>query len=256
MTTVGVPITSLPSATLPLSGTEEIPLVQGGVTKKTPSGSLPLSIPDGSITNAKLADMDEALVKGREAGAGTGPPQDLNGAQVVDIVPDGGLANAKLANMGDATIKGRVLGSGLGVPVDLSPTESADIIWDEFFNNGQRRLDQNIGYLTMPSSEVDGATFDVSENDAQFYYFQRQANTSNITIPAESIEDLGDGFIISFGVSNAGGAINILADSGVTIVNLADGNTGDISLSGFGMVTVWKAGTDLWHCNGTNVTMV
>jgi len=39
------------------------------------------TISDGSIANAKLADMNEATIKGRAAGAGSGSPQDLTASQ-------------------------------------------------------------------------------------------------------------------------------------------------------------------------------
>lgn len=39
-------------------------------------------VPDGLLTNVKLADMVQARIKGRAAGAGTGPPQDLTASQV------------------------------------------------------------------------------------------------------------------------------------------------------------------------------
>lgn len=39
------------------------------------------TIADGSIANAKLADMNEATIKGRAAGAGSGDPQDLTASQ-------------------------------------------------------------------------------------------------------------------------------------------------------------------------------
>lgn len=39
-----------------------------------------------AVTNAKLANMAEATIKGRAAGAGTGDPTDLTGAQVVTIL--------------------------------------------------------------------------------------------------------------------------------------------------------------------------
>jgi hypothetical protein len=41
---------------------------------------------DGSVTNAQLADMAQATVKGRAAGAGTGAPVDLSAAQVLAIL--------------------------------------------------------------------------------------------------------------------------------------------------------------------------
>lgn len=44
------------------------------------------TIADGSIVNADLADMAEATVKGRAAGAGTGVPVDLTAAQLVTML--------------------------------------------------------------------------------------------------------------------------------------------------------------------------
>jgi hypothetical protein len=41
---------------------------------------------DGTVTNAKLADMAQATIKGRAAGAGTGDPTDLTGTQTRAIL--------------------------------------------------------------------------------------------------------------------------------------------------------------------------
>jgi hypothetical protein len=43
-------------------------------------------VSDDQITNAKLAEMVEATVKGRAAGAGTGNPSDLTAAQVLTLL--------------------------------------------------------------------------------------------------------------------------------------------------------------------------
>lgn len=122
---------------------------------------------DASVTNAKLATMAQATVKGRAAGAGTGAPVDLTatelatilgaspdfteaaqdavGTILVDsatidftytdatpaitaIVIDASITNAKLANMVQATIKGRASGAGTGVPVDLTAAQVAAIV--------------------------------------------------------------------------------------------------------------------------------
>jgi hypothetical protein len=45
------------------------------------------NVVDGSITNAKLADMANATFKGRTT-AGTGDPEDLTAAQAVALLPD------------------------------------------------------------------------------------------------------------------------------------------------------------------------
>jgi hypothetical protein len=44
------------------------------------------TIANDAVTNAKLANMAEATIKGRASGAGTGDPQDLTGAQVATIL--------------------------------------------------------------------------------------------------------------------------------------------------------------------------
>lgn len=61
---------------------EQMPIVDG-----IPAGGITTSlIADNAVTNAKLADMAEALIKGRAAGAGTGDPQDLTATQVLAIL--------------------------------------------------------------------------------------------------------------------------------------------------------------------------
>ena len=53
------------------------------------------AIPDGAVTNAKLANMTQATIKGRASGAGSGAPTDLTATQVRTIlnVEDGATAD-------------------------------------------------------------------------------------------------------------------------------------------------------------------
>jgi hypothetical protein len=44
------------------------------------------NIPDGTVTNAKLADMATGTILGRQTGSTTGDPEDLTADQVVAIV--------------------------------------------------------------------------------------------------------------------------------------------------------------------------
>jgi hypothetical protein len=44
------------------------------------------NVADNAVTNAKLANMTQATVKGRASGAGTGDPQDLTTAQLTALV--------------------------------------------------------------------------------------------------------------------------------------------------------------------------
>lgn len=74
----------------------------------SPVGS---SVADGSISNAKLADMAQATVKGRAVGAGTGAPVDLTAAQVKAIVDSVGIFKA---DVGDGTSTAIVVTHNLG----------------------------------------------------------------------------------------------------------------------------------------------
>jgi hypothetical protein len=74
-----------------------------GSSKKVQIGNLgTASVPDGSITNAKLADMAQATIKGRAAGAGTGDPTDLTATQATAIL------NAVVGDSGAGGTKGLV----------------------------------------------------------------------------------------------------------------------------------------------------
>lgn len=50
------------------------------------SGSLSIRIADAGVTNAKLANMAQATIKGRASGAGTGVPVDLTSTQATAIL--------------------------------------------------------------------------------------------------------------------------------------------------------------------------
>jgi hypothetical protein len=81
------------------------------------------TIDDGSLTNAKLADMAASTIKGRRTS--TGAPENLTVAQVQTLleIDTGAIANARLANMAQATIKGRAAAAGSGAPTDLTAAQ-------------------------------------------------------------------------------------------------------------------------------------
>jgi hypothetical protein len=119
-------------------------------------------VADNSVTNAKLADIATARIKGRTT-AGTGDPEDLTGTQVTSLldaftsalkglvpasgggtvnflradgtwaappaatIADDAVTNAKLANVATGTIKGRVT-AATGDPEDLSGTQVTSLL--------------------------------------------------------------------------------------------------------------------------------
>jgi hypothetical protein len=61
------------------------------------------NLENDAVSNAKLANMTQARIKGRAVGAGTGDPVDLTEAQVLAIVnAAGAVANALLLGGEDA----------------------------------------------------------------------------------------------------------------------------------------------------------
>ena len=85
-----------------------------------------------SITNAKLANMAVATIKGRAASSGTGAPVDLTADQLVAVVNTSSstinTARVAVASMNAGTIKGRATGGNNGDPEDLTAAQVVAIL--------------------------------------------------------------------------------------------------------------------------------
>lgn len=148
------------------------------------------SIANDAVTNARLANMAQATIKGRAAGAGTGDPTDLtaNQAQAVldtatdpyvkDSDPrntntrtptdntvttvkivDGNVTNAKLADMAQYRVKARQ-SSGTGVPEDVA-TDDLLVLAD----GSSSRRDLGARFGEVINAKDYGATGDGSTDD-------------------------------------------------------------------------------------------
>ncbi len=80
----------------------------GDVTAGPGSGSQPATIANDAVTNAKLANMAQATIKGRASGAGTGDPTDLSGTQATVIL------DTMIGDTGTGGTKGLVPAPGSG----------------------------------------------------------------------------------------------------------------------------------------------
>lgn len=117
-------------------------------------------VADGAITNAKLADMEAARIKGRASGAGTGIPTDLTGTQatvILDVmVGDAGAGGTKglapAPGAGDAAAGRFLKASGAwAVPDQLSGDAAA---WDTVKKKTVNDDVTNNGTLTSDSELV------------------------------------------------------------------------------------------------------
>lgn len=81
-------------------------------------------IADNAVTNAKLADMAQATIKGRASGAGTGDPADLTAAQVKTILA---IAPADVNFAATSRVLGRIT-AGAGAGEELTGANIATII--------------------------------------------------------------------------------------------------------------------------------
>lgn len=89
-------------------------------------------IADDAVTNAKLANMAEATIKGRAAGAGTGDPTDLTAAQVRTIIGSSGATlNVNTTQTGNVGSGEDTLAS-YTVPAGQLAT-NGDTLWFEAF---------------------------------------------------------------------------------------------------------------------------
>ena len=84
------------------SGGSGITQLTGDVTAGPGSGSQAATIASDAVTNAKLANMAQATIKGRASGAGTGDPTDLTGAQATAVL------DAMVGDSGSGGTKGLV----------------------------------------------------------------------------------------------------------------------------------------------------
>jgi hypothetical protein len=224
-----------------------------------------VSVADGAITNAKLADMAAGTVKVRDAGD-SGVPSDLALATTEILVGDGaGVAAVSLS--GDATMTNAgVVSIEAGVIVDADVNASAAIDATKIANGTVTSTEfQYIGGLTSDAqTQIDakGVGDAVLANDQSWTGSQR---ATPVTDNDGSYDmDLGQNFIttpsgataITFTniASGQSGFIKLINSGGETI-SLATNSKGDANLAttvttaGTYLLSYFSDGTDVWLTN-------
>lgn len=139
-----MPVTDQPAGATAVANTRAInttsPITGGGDL----SADRTIALADAGVTNAKLASMTQATIKGRATGAGTGAPTDLTGTQATAIL-----------DSFTSALKGLVPASGGGTDNYLR----ADGTWHQ-----PPGLTPTLGYITPESYGAvgDGTTDDLA----------------------------------------------------------------------------------------------
>ncbi len=186
----------------------------GDVTAGPGSGSQAATIANDAVTNAKLANMTAATIKGRASGAGTGDPTDLSGTQVTVIL------DVMVGDSGAGGTKGLVPAAPSGSAA-AGKFLKADGTFDVPAGTGTGTVTHTAGALTLNELVLGAGSADikvVAATDGQVPIGKSSDGTVTLaTITA------GTGITITNGASS----ITIAASGGSSVdyVVMSDGNT-------------------------------
>lgn len=207
---------------------------------------------DGSITNAKLANMAQATIKGRAAAAGTGVPVDLTASQArtaIGVVPGTdvftqrtitGTANQVSVSNGDG-VSGNPTLSIPSSPTLPGTTTLTPTLNGTLTGGGNTAINVALGVNAQT-----GTTYTLVLGDSGKMVTMGNASSMTLTVPPNSSVAFPVGTKIHVCRKGAG-SLTISPDSGVTINKPTANATVDAR---YGMVTLYKDATDTWFLDG------
>lgn len=194
----------------------------------TSVGDGALTIANDAVTNAKLANMATATIKGRTT-AGTGDPEDLNAVQVRTIL---NVADGATANETDANLKDRANHTGSQATSTVTGLDAA-----------------LAKALYAPVITEDTTARVLALTDGAAYIRHTNASASTVTIPPQSsVVWLADTEIHIRRA--AAGNLTLTPGSGVTL-NAPSGGT--LVLTNGMSVTLKRVVADVWDVIGQTV---
>ncbi|HET8957337.1 MAG TPA: glycosyl hydrolase family 28-related protein [Microcella sp.] len=215
------------------------------VTPNTATGgAIGFDVPNDAVTNAILANMVEATIKGRAAGAGTGDPSDLTATQVAAILAS---ANWGEAEETGATLNDYAIGTNrhimcsnaAGVVTGFASGVAGRLLVVSHQGTGYTEFAHNSGSSTSGNRIFTGrlgSTVRIRDNEvAVFVYADITAGAG--TTSAWVLVAPQPPFMTS--TANAAG--DALAHDGTNWVVAAGGNSADVVLRGnatFGTVSL------------------
>lgn len=231
---------------------------------------------DDSVTNAKLANMAQATIKGRASGAGTGDPSDLTGTQATvildNMVGDSGSGGTKglvpAPAAGDAAANkflkangGWAVPTGTGIGGSTGSTDNAALRADG--TGGSTLQSSNltipddaasteVGYLNIPqNSQSTAYTTVMADRGKHIYHPTSDNNARTFTIDSNANVAYPIGTAITFINDKNTVTIAITSD---TLVWAEDGSTGSRTLAENGMATAIKVTSTRWIISGTGLS--
>lgn len=187
---------------------------------------------DNDITDAKLSDMPQSTIKGRESGAGTGDPIDLTPTQVRTII---NVENGATADQSDAEIEAAYnseVPAGTDSEISIG-TESGIRRWSpQELNQGiDSIISAQSPNLSGPSwmynrGNVTGTTNQGNANISPGVYYHGNFNlTGDLTLVGNNQLIIvvngtfsGGGNIVATGRGGAGGAVNASGQGGENFI--------------------------------------
>jgi hypothetical protein len=229
-------ISALPSATTPLSGTEVVPIVQGGVTKKVAVSAVGAS---GAVTSVAMSVPTFLSIGGSPITSSGTLAVTLSGTALP--VANGGTGVTSSTGSGSAVLS---TSPSLTTPVLGTPTSGT-------LSNCTVDGTNSVGFRNLPQNEQTGS-YTLVLTDSGKHIYRGSGSAATWTIPANSSVAYPIGTAITFiNLSATSVSIAITTD---TMYLSSGGTTGTRTLAQYGSATALKITSTSWLISGSGLT--
>lgn len=230
-------ISALPSATTPLSGTEVVPIVQGGVTKKVAVNAVGAS---GAVTSVAMSVPTFLSIGGSPITSSGTLAVTLSGTALP--VVNGGTGVTTSTGSGNVVLS---ISPSLTTPVLGTPASGT-------LSNCTVDGTDAVGFRNLPQNAQTGNYTLVLADSGKHIYHASGAGAATYTIPANSSVAYAIGTAITF-INLSETAISIAITTDTMYLSSA-GTTGTRTLAQYGSATALKITLTSWLISGSGLT--